>query len=148
MTPETPPDDSAIFVARPLPRLRAWLALIFLGAGLLAIGGAIEFSTGSPMTAGQGASSYFAVLFGFHAAAFCGAAAIGAFPAIAVRPTKIVWLLLLALLYAAAFAVWRAHPSATSIAQWLSLSPHYAPALLPLVCGLSWGSAVAAETDS
>jgi hypothetical protein len=148
MTPETPPDDSALFVARPLPRLRAWLALIFLGSGLLSIGGAIEFSTGSPMTAGQGVSSYFAVLFGFHAAAFCGAAAIGAFPAIAVRATKIVWLLLLALLYAAAFALWREHPSATSIEQWISLSRYYAPALLPLACGLSWGSAAVAEADS
>ncbi len=145
---ESQSDQSGVFVARPLPRSRAWLALIFLGAGLLSVGGVIEFATGSPMTEGQGVSSYFAVLFGFHAAVFLGAAGIGALPALALRGVKAAWLLVAAVLYAAAFALWSRHPSAGSITQWLELTPHYAVALLPLLCGVLWGAQAASEDDS
>lgn len=132
--------DQRVFIARALPRARAWLALIFLGAGLLSVGGAIEFGTGSPMTAGQGVASYFAALFGFHAVVFCGAALIGAFPALAVRSVKVVWLAACAVLYAIAFWSWRSHPGSESLAQWLSLSPTYLPALLPIAAGCLWGN--------
>ncbi len=148
MTGDTQSDDSGVFVARPLPRSRAWLALIFLGSGLLSIGGVIEFATGSPMTEGQGASSYFAILFGFHAAVFCGAAALGAFPALAMRGVKIAWLVLVVVLYGAAFATWRGLANDGSVSQWFSLTPHYVVALLPLLCGVLWGRYGAAEVGA
>ncbi len=140
-------DEAGVFVARPLPRSRAWLALIFLGSGLLSIGGAIEFTTGSPMTEGQGESSYFALLFGFHAVVFCGAAAIGAFPALAMRAVKVIWMMLVATLYVAAFAVWRGNASAPSAAQWVALAPQYLVAVLPLACGMLWRNYAVLETD-
>ena len=140
MVEEVRDPDQRVFVARPLPRSRAWLALIFLGAGLLSVGGAIEFATGSPMTEGQGVSSYFAALFGFHAVVFCGAALIGALPALAVPVVKAVWLLVCAALYGVAFWLWRSHPGARGLAEWLALSATYAPALLPLAAGCLWGN--------
>jgi len=142
------PDDSGVFVARALPQSRAWLSLIFLGSGVLSIGGVIEFATGSPMTAGQGVSNYFAVLFAFHSAAFCGAALIGTFPALAVPRVKAVWLVSVAVLYAAAFAVWRGHPSAGGIAQWFALTPPYLPALAPLAAGALWRNNAVLEVDA
>lgn len=145
MENETSPEPSGIFAARPLPRSRAWLALIFLGAGLLSVGGAIEFATGSPMTAGQGVSSYFAMLFAFHAVAFCGAALLGAFPALAVPAIKALWLAAVLATYAGAFAVWRSHPDAGTAAQWIDRLPTYLPAVAPLAAGLLWRNHAIAE---
>ena len=141
-------DEQGVFVSRPLPRSRAWLALIFLGAGMLSIGGVIEFATGSPMIAGQGASSYFSMLFAFHAAAFSGAALIGAFPALAVRPVKVVWLGLVVAAYAGAFLVWRSHPNAGAMAQWIERMPPYLPALAPLLAGILWRNNALLEEDT
>ncbi len=149
---ENPTEQGAdgVFVSLPLPRSRAWLALVFVAASLLSVGGTIEFWSGSPMTAAQGVSSYWAVFFAFHAIAFGGAALIGAFPALAVRPSKALWLALVAGLYAAAFAVWHGHPGAGSLRGWLHLAPPYLPALVPLVAGCLWGNHAlgAAEPDS
>lgn len=131
-------ETDGIFAARPLPRSRAWLALIFLGAGLLSVGGVIEFATGSPMTTGQGAASYFTMLFAFHAAAFLGAALIGAFPALAKPAVKALWLVAVLAAYCGAFAMWRSHPDAESLAQWLERSPAYLPAVAPLLTGVLW----------
>lgn len=139
---ENPTQQGAdgVFVSRPLPRSRAWLALIFLAASLLSVGGTIEFSSGSPMTAGQGVASYWAIFFAFHAIAFGGAALIGAFPALAVRAVKALWLVLAAGLYVAAFIVWHGHPNVGSLGDWLRLAPPYLPALAPLLAGSLWGN--------
>ena len=141
----TPSDETGVFVAHPLPRSRAWLALIFLGSGLLSLGGAIEFTTGSPMTEGQGSSSYFAALFGFHALVFCGASLIGAFPALAVRGVKAIWLVGVLGLYVWAFSVWRQHAGEAPLSQWFGLYQHYLVALLPLACGILWRNYAVAE---
>ncbi len=100
------------------------------------------------MTAGQGVSRYFAVLFAFHSAAFCGAALIGALPALAVRWVKAIWLALVLVLYAAAFAVWRGHPNAGGIAQWLALMPPYLPALAPILAGVLWRNYAVLEVEA
>ncbi len=101
------------------------------------------------MTAGQGVTSYFAALFGFHAVVFCGAALIGALPALAVRGVKIGWLVACATFYAIAFWTWRSHPGSESVAQWLGLWPHYLPALLPIIAGCLWSNrAVHVEEQS
>jgi hypothetical protein len=131
-------DDSGVFASRALPRSRAWLSLVFLGAALLSIGGAIEFATGSPMTEGQGVASYWAVVFSFHGVVFTGATLIGMFPALAVRPLKLLWLVGCAALYVAAFLVWRSHAGDAGTGTWLRLSAPYLPALLPLCAGLLW----------
>ncbi len=133
-------DDAGVFVSRPLPSSRAWLALIFLGTTLLSIGGTIEYLTGSPMIEGQGVGRYFATVFGFHAAAFGGSALIGALPALAVRSVKIGWLFVVVALYIGAFFTWLDHPNAGSAADWLRLSIHYVPALLPIAAGCLWGN--------
>ncbi len=139
--------ETGVFVARPLPRLRAWMALIFLATALLAVGGAIEFATGSPMTEGQGVSTYFAVVFALHAVAFGGAAMIGAFPALARRWLKLPWLAAVAALYLLAFFIWRAHAEPAESSMWFGLSAHFAPALLPLVAGALWASDSVAVED-
>jgi len=131
-------DDSGVFASRALPRSRAWLSLSFLGAALLSSGGAIEFATGSPMTEGQGVASYWAVVFSFHGMVFTGATLIGMFPALAVRPLKLLWLLACAALYVVAFAVWRSHAGGAGIGTWLGLSGPYLPALVPLCAGVLW----------
>ncbi len=138
MAEQVQSDDSGVFASRALPRSRAWLSLVFLGAALLSIGGAIEFATGSPMTEGQGVASYWAVVFSFHGVVFTGATLIGMFPALAVRPLKLLWLVACAALYVAAFLVWRSHAGGAGVATWLRLSPPYLPALLPLCAGLLW----------
>ena len=138
------------FASVPLPRSRAWLALIFAAAAFLSVGGMLEYGSGSPMTQGQGVASYWLVFFGFHAVAFGGAALFGAFPGLAFRAAKIVWLLAVAALYGAAFFIWRANqgeaPTLSTLA-WLSHWRTYVLALLPLLCGLSWGPSPAAGVE-
>jgi ABC-type spermidine/putrescine transport system permease subunit I len=132
------------FSAVPLPRSRAWLALIFAAAAFLSLGGMLEYGAGSPMTQGQGVASYWLAFFGFHAAAFGGAALLGAFPALTARVAKAVWLGAVVAAYVTAFLIWRASQNeaqAASALAWLSHWRGYAPALLPLLCGLLWGAA-------
>ena len=137
---ETPDRSEGVFVARPLPRLRAWMSLIFLAICLLSVGGSIEFLTGSPMTEGQGVWSYFAALFAFHAIVFGGAAMIGAFPALAVKAVKAIWLIAVVLAYAVAFFVWRSFAVDALLADWLQLWAHYLPAVPAVMSGVGWGS--------
>ncbi len=139
---------AGVFAAVPLPRSRAWSALIFAAAAFLSIGGMLEYGSGSPMTQGQGVASYWMVFFAFHAVAFGGAALLGSFPALAGRASKAIWVLAVAALYGVAFFIWRANQSEaqtlTTLA-WLSHWRTYVPALLPLLCGLLWGPSPAAD---
>jgi len=146
----SPQPTASPFSAVPLPRSRAWLALIFAAAAFLSLGGMLEYGSGSPMTKGQGVATYWLAFFGFHAAAFGGAALLGAFPAIATRAAKTAWLIAVVAAYGTAFLVWRASQNeATTLTTlaWLSHWRGYVPALLPLLCGALWGRAAAAEEE-
>jgi len=141
------PDDSAggwkdLFRPVPLPRGRAVLTVVFAGAALLAAGGMLEFGGGSPATQGTAAAAYWAVFFGLNLLAFGGAALLGGFPRLAIRPIKAIWAVALLALYGVAFSIWYHHiPGGTGsvFSRWVSHFPPYVPAALAALAGLLWG---------
>lgn len=124
----------------PLPRSRAYLSLIFAALALLLFGGVLSYASGSPDLHGR-VSSYWTVFFTFHAVAFGGAALFGAFPRLGQPQVKIAWVSTLAVILAVALGLrWSATGEALAAPGLWSAVRGYAPALVPVICGLLWGS--------
>jgi hypothetical protein len=131
-----------LFRPVPLPRGRAVLTVVFAGAALLAAGGMLEFGSGSPATQATAAGSYWAVFSGLNLLAFGGAALLGGFPRLAIRPIKAVWAVALLALYGVAFSIWYHHMpggAGSVFSRWASHFPPYVPAALAALAGLLWG---------
>lgn len=139
-----------LFRPEPLPRMRAVTSITFAGAALLAGAGMLEYASGSPSAQGTAVTSYWALFFAVHFAAFGGAALLGAFPRLARPAVKVVWMAAVAAVYAAAFVVWRGHqaPAEGSVlASWIARNVVYVPAAVAVAVGLLWSSEVASRED-
>jgi hypothetical protein len=126
-----------VFEPLPLPRARAYLSLTFGGLALLFLGGVLSYASGSPDLHGR-ASSYWTVFFTFHTVAFGGAGLLGAFPRLALPRIKAAWGLALAMILALGLGFWWSAAETASGARFWSMVLWYAPALIPVTCGLSW----------
>jgi hypothetical protein len=135
---QSQPGLSGVFRSEPLARARAMTSVVFFAAALLSAGGMLEFATGSPSANAARVASYWAWFFAFNFATFGGAALLGAFPGLARAAVKIVWALLVAALYAAAFAVWRSGSRELPLSAWFAHSRAYVPAGIAFVIGLLW----------
>lgn len=102
---------------------------------LLSAGAMLEYATGSPATVGKGAGPYWSLFFAFNLAAFAGTGLLGAFPRIATRRVKSLWVSVLLALYVAAFAVWSSGHSA-SAGDWFARTPTYVPGAVVSAIGL------------
>jgi hypothetical protein len=125
-----------------LPRVRAWLTLLFAAAAFLSAGGLLEYGAGSPDAGKTSAAGYWSAFFAFNATAFGGAALLGGLPALAVPSAKAVWIALLSLLYGLTFASWLAAQEMALLAAltaWSAKLPAQLPAGAAIVAGLLWG---------
>jgi hypothetical protein len=125
-----------LFEPPPLPRTRAVLTLVCASAAFLALAGTLSYAAGSPDTYGRAAAGYWARFFAFNLVAFAGAALFGAFPRLALWTVRVGWLVLLALLFAAAWASWQSlrEQAGASAFAWKP----YLPALCAVLLGLWW----------
>jgi hypothetical protein len=130
-----------LFEPLPLPRWRAYLSLTFGALALLLVGGVLSYASGSPDVHGS-VSTYWTVLFTYHAVAFGGAALLGAFPRLARLPIKIAWLvaLLCALIGATLIRAMAMREVGMTTTLPDAIVP-YAAAVLPVVFGLWWRGA-------